>query len=237
MASDPLCIRIRHNYGDFLLDVNLELPSRGVTAIFGGSGSGKTTLLRFIAGLIPSKKGKVVVGEKIWQKDSYFLPTYKRQLGYVFQEPSLFSHLTVMGNLEYALKRRKKEGHLLGLKELIDLFDLETLLKRNTSEISGGERQRVAIARALLTGPKLLLMDEPMASMDDFRKEEFLPYLEKLYQTLRIPILYVSHSTYEVERLADYIVILDEGLCVYRGPLRGKVPRISEKKYPENLMT
>lgn len=204
----------------FTLDADLCLPGHGITAIFGRSGSGKTTLLRCIAGLEHLPQARVVFQQQIWQQDGQYLPTHKRPLGYVFQEASLFPHLRVLQNLNYGLKRIRPEQRRLALDQVISLFGLEELLQRYPDQISGGQRQRVALARALLTSPQLILMDEPMASLDMASKEEILPFIEKLRDELQLPILYVSHSIEEVTRLADHLVVLEQGRVLKQGPLQ-----------------
>lgn len=200
------------------LDVDLHIPAKGITAIFGASGSGKTSLLRCIAGLTRAKDAKLIVGDTVWQDDKIFLPTHKRPLGYVFQESSLFNHLTAQGNLAYAAKRAggsKKPDDLY--TQVVELMGIAPILKRYPAQLSGGERQRVAIARALLIRPQILLMDEPLASLDAARKQEIMPYLEKLRTYFNIPILYVSHSMEEVARLADHVILLEQGKAVVQG--------------------
>ncbi|EQA46514.1 molybdate ABC transporter, ATP-binding protein [Leptospira broomii serovar Hurstbridge str. 5399] len=221
---NEIVIRLLLDRERFTLDVDLNLPERGVTGLFGSSGSGKTTLLRCIAGLENSTRGFLSVGGTIWQDDNYSLPTYKRQLGYVFQEPSLFPHLSVSGNLSYGLKRTKGDRQI-NLNQTIELLGIEHLLERKTDNLSGGERQRVAIARALVTNPRLLLMDEPMASLDKKRKQEILPYLERLNRELKIPVLYVSHSLDEIARLADHIVVMEDGKVLATGPVSATLAR------------
>jgi molybdate transport system ATP-binding protein len=208
----------------FVLDVDLDLPGRGVTAIFGASGSGKTTLLRCIAGL-EHPTGEVHVNGEIWQGASCFLPPHRRCLGYVFQEASLFPHLTVRGNLDYGMKRIAS-AHRVNPDYILDLLGIGHLMERRPEGLSGGERQRVAIARALLTSPQLLLMDEPLAALDLSRKQEILPYLERLHDELDIPVLYVSHAPDEVARLADHLVVLDAGRVVATGPLAATLARL-----------
>jgi len=209
------------NYGDFSLDVDLTLPSTGVSVLFGHSGSGKTTLLRCIAGLEHAAQGYLEINGRVWQDSErkVFLPTYKRPLGYVFQEANLFSHLTVLANLHYGLKRIKNNLGLIKLNQTIALLGIGHLLARMPSTLSGGERQRVAIARALALNPEILLMDEPLASLDFKRKQEILPYLSRLHQQLDIPVVYVTHSQQEVAQLADTLVILEEGRLLAAGPL------------------
>ena len=208
---------LQHSKTRFALNVDLTLPDSGVTAIFGESGSGKTTLLRCIAGLEKAQQGHFVMKGETWQSDTSFLPTHKRSLGYVFQESSLFPHLTAKGNLDYAIKRSgiPLPAHLYD--QVIDLMGIESILANNSQQLSGGEKQRVAIARALLIQPTLLLMDEPLASLDNARKQEILPYLEKLKSTLKTPILYVSHSVEEVMRLADHVVLMHNGQVATQG--------------------
>ncbi|MGK0291335.1 MAG: molybdate transport system ATP-binding protein [bacterium] len=197
--------------GQFKLDVDFTVPAYGVTALFGSSGCGKTTLLRAIAGLEHSKNGYLKVGSSIWQDHTQFLKPYQRPVGYIFQEPSLFPHLSVIKNLEYGFKRIPKKERKITLDEAVDLLGIEEMLSRNPSKLSGGERQRVAIARALLTSPRLLLMDEPLSALDQKSKAEILPFLEQLHQKLDIPVFYVSHSHEEVAHLADYLVLMDAG--------------------------
>jgi molybdate transport system ATP-binding protein len=210
----------------FTLDVALELPARGITGIFGHSGSGKTTLLRCIAGLQHADHGRLKVKDEIWQDESILLPSHKRPVGYVFQEHSLFPHLTARGNLAYALKRASPAAHANQFDHIIDLLGIEPLLRRYPQQLSGGECQRVAIARALLVNPRLLLMDEPLSSLDLARKQEILPYLENVRNNLAIPVLYVSHSADEIARLADHLVVLDQGKAVANGPLSEVLNRL-----------
>ncbi len=214
--------------GDFSLDVALSLPGRGVTAIYGPSGSGKTTLLRCIAGLERSGGGFLSVNGEVWQDDKagVFVPVHQRPLGYVFQEASLFAHLDVQGNLDYGLKRVPAAKRRVPLDQAIELLGIGQLLNRRSDTLSGGERQRVAIARALATSPSLLLMDEPLASLDVQRKAEILPYLERLHDELDMPVLYVSHSPDEVARLADHLVLLADGKLLAAGPARELMTRM-----------
>ena len=221
---------------DFTLDVNLQLPERGVTALFGPSGCGKTTVLRALAGL-ERAAGRVALGDEVWQDDAsgQWRPTHLRPLGYVIQEAALFPHLDVRANLDYG---RKRSGALrrpgsgasgrpgggagaadFALDQVIDLLGIAPLMERRPATLSGGERQRVAIARALATAPRLLLMDEPLAALDAPRKAEILPYLERLHRSLALPIVYVTHAMDEVARLADHLVLLDAGRVRAAGPL------------------
>ncbi|MBL8491785.1 MAG: molybdenum ABC transporter ATP-binding protein [Rhodocyclaceae bacterium] len=217
MAEAGLRAHLRLAYPGFALDVDLALPGRGITALFGHSGSGKTTLLRCVAGL-EKAAGRLCVNGETWQDDGVFLPTHRRPLGYVFQEASLFPHLTVRGNLEYGMRRAGGIGRV-DFGQVTALLGIGDLLERRPDRLSGGERQRVAIARALLTRPQILLMDEPLAALDPARKSGILPYLERLHDELAIPVLYVTHSVDEVARLADYLVVLEAGRAVAAGPL------------------
>lgn len=217
--------RFHIDWPGFTLDVNLDLPARGVTALFGHSGSGKTTLLRCIAGLERAPQGRLRVNDEVWQDDSHWLPTHQRPLGYVFQEASLFPHLTVLGNLRYGL-RRVVGTQRVNLETAIELLGIGPLLKRQPEHLSGGERQRVSIARALALSPRILLMDEPLAALDLQRKQEILPYLERLHHELDIPVLYVSHAPDEVARLADFIVALEGGRALACGPLGETLARL-----------
>lgn len=212
---------------DFTLNAKLSLPASGVTAIFGHSGSGKTSLLRCMAGL-QRAHGHLRIKDKVWQDDQkgIFLPTHQRELGYVFQEASLFSHLNVQDNLRFAMKRIATEQQKVSLDFAIDLLGIKHLMQRKPEHLSGGERQRVAIARALLSSPQLLLMDEPLAALDHKRKAEILPYLERLHDELAIPLLYVSHSPDEVARLADHLVLLDQGKVIASGALQDTLARL-----------
>jgi molybdate transport system ATP-binding protein len=222
--------RFKLDRADFSLDVDLELPARGVTALFGHSGSGKTTLLRCIAGLERVPGGHLSFADEVWQDASHFLPTHARPLGYVFQEASLFPHLSARGNLEYGRSRAKNGAggalDLAALDHIVALLGIGPLLERRPDQLSGGERQRVAIARALAVKPKLLLMDEPLAALDLARKQEILPYLERLHEELDIPVLYVSHAPEEVARLADHIVAMQAGRAVAAGPLTETLARL-----------
>lgn len=207
-------------YPTFTLDVEFSVPAAGVTAIFGHSGSGKTTLLRCIAGLEKVPGGQLDFCGDPWQSGRRFVATHRRDIGYVFQEPSLFAHLTVRQNLDYGRRRVDNPMNDNEAAHIIELLGLRPLLERQPDKLSGGEKQRVAIARALLLKPKLLLMDEPLASLDHARKQEILGYLERLKSELTMPILYVSHSMDEVARLADHLVVIERGQIQAQGPLQ-----------------
>ena len=211
--------RFRLDLSGFSLDVDLSLPGSGVTALFGASGSGKTTLLRAMAGLERVPQGRLVVGGEVWQDETVFLPPHRRPLGYVFQEASLFPHLSVRANIEYGRRRSARGLDAQALDRSVEMLGIAALLARYPDRLSGGERQRVAIARDLAVGPRLLLMDEPLAALDAPRKAEILPYLERLHAESRIPILYVSHQFDEIARLADHLVLLDAGRVVASGAL------------------
>ena len=216
--------KIKIQLESFMLDANFSIPDRGITVVFGPSGSGKTTLLRAIAGLEKSDDGFLKIGDSVWQKGEDFLATHKRQIGYVFQDAALFDHLDVKGNLNFVIKRA------IGLKEdfiesIHNLLEIKTLLNRKTTQLSGGERQRVAIARALLTNPKILLLDEPLSALDLKRKNEILPYLDSIHNDLEIPILYVTHSQDEMSRLADHLLLIEDGNIVGSGPVNDMLTR------------
>lgn len=200
----------------FSLNVTASLSGTGVTAIFGRSGAGKTSLLRCIAGL-DQATGSVTVNGERWQSGSNFTPVHQRSLGYVFQQQNLFPHLSVQNNLLYGFKRIAQSSRTIPFAEAVALLGLEPFLKRMPQLLSGGQQQRVAIARALLTSPRLLLLDEPLSNLDTQSKDEILPYIERLNKSLGIPILYVSHSAMEVTRLADHMILLDNGKVAANG--------------------
>jgi molybdate transport system ATP-binding protein len=206
---------------DFDVAIDLRLPAQGVTVLFGASGSGKTSVLRCVAGLERAQSGVIRIGDETWQDDArgVFVPTWRRSLGYVFQESSLFAHLDVRGNVEFGLRRMRSQQGQQTLDEAIDLLGIGDLLHRRPQQLSGGERQRVAIARAIATRPQLLLLDEPLASLDLARRREILPWLERLRDELSMPMLYVTHSADEVARLADQLVVLERGRITASGPV------------------
>lgn len=216
------------DYGMFSLDVDLRLPSSGMTVFFGHSGSGKTTLLRCIAGLQRAPDGLLSINGTLWQDSSkkLFLPTHQRALGYVFQDANLFSHLSVFDNLCYGLRRIKQKPNTPQFQHVIELLGIEALMQRLPDRLSGGERQRVAIARALILNPDLLLMDEPLASLDNKRKQDILPFLTRLHHELNIPIFYVTHSQQELAQLADYVVLLNNGRVQAAGTLSETLSRL-----------
>ncbi len=223
-----IALRLRLARPDFVLDVALELPGRSITALFGPSGSGKTSCLRAMAGLERATAGQVRVLGEVWQDDDarIWVPPHRRALGYVFQEASLFAHLSVRGNLVYGLKRVPPAQRRFALDQAVDLLGIGSLMDRSPATLSGGERQRVAIARALATSPRLLLLDEPLAALDAARKQDILPWLEKLRDELDIPVIYVSHALDEVARLADHLVLLEAGRAVASGPAADLMTRL-----------
>ena len=226
---NDLQLRLQLTRQDFQLAIDVHLPGSGITVLFGASGSGKTTLLRCVAGLERPQQALIRVGADVWQDDAQniFTPTWQRDLGFVFQEASLFEHLNVQDNLQFGLKRSHKKGSEAALASSIELLGIGHLLKRQTHNLSGGERQRVAIARALATQPKLLLLDEPLASLDMARRHEILPWLEKMRDELKLPMLYVTHSVDEVVRLADHLVVLDKGQVKAQGAAQEVLTRTS----------
>jgi molybdate transport system ATP-binding protein len=212
--------------GSFQLDVDLRLPATGVTVLFGPSGCGKTTLLRCLAGLQRASQGRLSLTGEVWQDTQLFKPAHQRAVGMVFQEASLFPHLTVQGNLDFGLRRVGPAQRRVALHEAVELLDIGALLQRRPDTLSGGERQRVAIARALAVSPRLLLMDEPLAALDAARKAEVLPYLERLQSKLTVPLVYVTHAVAEVTRLADHLVLMDAGRVQAQGPLHELTARL-----------
>lgn len=207
----------RGRLGRFALDATLNVPASGVTAIFGPSGCGKTTIARCIAGLQRLPGGFCAIDGEIWQDGATFRPAHRRPIGYVFQEPSLFPHMSVRQNLLYGAP--KTDGSPIAFDEVADLLGINALLDRSPHRLSGGERQRVAIGRALLSQPRLLLMDEPLAALDRATKDEILPFLERLHDRLSLPVLYISHDMAEIERFADHLVLMARGRAVAAGPL------------------
>lgn len=224
----PIEVRLQMTYPEFTVSTDLALPGAGITALFGPSGSGKTTCLRCIAGLEKAEQGFIRVHDEVWQdsENGIFLAPHKRAIGYVFQEASLFDHLSVRANLEFGLKRIPRPQRRIELQQATELLGIDHLLERRPDKLSGGERQRVGIARALLTSPRLMLLDEPLAALDTKRKGEILPYLERLHRELDIPMLYVSHAQDEVARLADHLVLLEAGKVLASGPIHETLARL-----------
>lgn len=219
MSDSPaVSARFRLSLGAFRLDCALTLPDRGFTVVSGRSGCGKTTLLRCLAGLARAE-GEVRFRGEVWQDERRFLPLHRRPLAMVFQEPRLFPHRDVRGNLDYAWRRTAPADRRIGFDDAVEWLTLGPLLSHRTTQLSGGQQQRVAIARALLAGPQLLLMDEPLASLDQDSKHEILPCLEGLRSRLAMPVVYVTHSQDELVRLADRVVLMDNGRIRAEGPL------------------
>jgi molybdate transport system ATP-binding protein len=217
-----LRVQLRKRRGDFTLEVDFHAPVPGVTALFGRSGCGKSTLISLIAGLLSPDQGRVQIGEDVLvdTERQFELDARHRRIGVVFQDARLFPHLSVLGNLQYGAKRLPPGSDApIGFDDVIAMLGLGGLLARRPHELSGGEKQRVALGRALLAQPRLLLLDEPLASLDLARREEVLPYFEKLRDTLAIPIVYVSHQFDEVLRLATRVVLLDAGRVQADGDL------------------
>ncbi len=215
-------------FPNYQLGFDMTLPGTGVTAFFGESGVGKSTLLRAVAGLEHPEEGQIIVNNTVWQDDAehIFIPPHQRSLGFVFQDARLFMHLDIMKNLQFGMKRVKETKNTISLDKAIDLLGIEHLLDRMPVTLSGGEKQRVAIARALATSPDILLMDEPLASLDLKRRQEILPYLHRLNTELNIPILYVSHSLEEVAALSDHLVLLERGRITASGPTNKMLTRL-----------
>ena len=213
-----LMISLELQRQQFTLSLHTALNSKGITAIYGHSGAGKTTLLRWIAGLEQNTGGHLTFNNQIWQDENTHLPTRQRQLAYVFQDARLFPHLTVQGNLNFAYRRRFNNNGP-SMAQACQWLELTPLLQQYPDQLSGGEQQRVAIARALLSSPQLILMDEPLASLDSHSKQRILRHLESLQLRLAIPIIYVSHDLEEVSRLANQLLLLENGQLSAQGPM------------------
>ncbi|MEY5099103.1 MAG: hypothetical protein RJA36_1822 [Pseudomonadota bacterium] len=227
-------IRLALARADFELRADLRLPGRGITVLFGASGSGKTSVLRCVAGLERARQARVVVAGEVWQDDAagIFLPPHRRALGYVFQEASLFEHLDVRGNLHYGMKRSRSAAAAATLDAAVELLGIGHLLGRTVGRLSGGERQRVAIARALATAPRVLLLDEPLSALDLQRRQEILPWLERLRDELSLPMLYVTHAADELARLADHLVVLERGQVRAAGPVQQVLAAVESPVLP-----
>ena len=221
-----LSIDIRSDHGDLSLQVKTRIPN-AITALFGPSGCGKTTLLRAIAGLTPSR-GLLTFNDEVWQDESVTVPSHRRRIGFVFQNDRLFPHLNVEQNLRYGLERAQANGVdiKLTMSAVAEHFDLQTLLRRRPTTLSGGESRRVNIARALLGQPQLLLLDEPLTGLDSQRKAEILPYLAKITRELQIPTLYVSHINDEIAQFCDNMIVMQQGELVDQGSTAEVLPRL-----------
>ena len=217
---EGLRVELRIPLSQFEMEISASFPARGISGVFGDSGSGKTTLLRAIAGFENRARGAISFDGEVWQGVKLHLPTHQRQVGYVFQEPSLFSHLDVRGNLEFGYKRTPLSQRRVDSTEVIGLLGLKGLLDRRVSRLSGGEKQRVAIGRALLASPQLLLLDEPLSSLDWSTRHEILPYLRRMADSLDLPMIYVSHDLEEIVQLASHLTLVREGRIQASGPVR-----------------
>lgn len=211
--------RIDHTVGNFRINLQFSLPKSCLTAIVGPSGAGKTTLLRCLAGLERPSRGAVRINNTVWQDSDSKLwtPPHRRAVGYVFQDIGLFPHLSVAENIRYGAKRSGEQTNNALVEELIGIMNLSPLLSKNSANLSGGEKQRVAIVRALARNPAILLLDEPMSSLDTNLKNELLPFIRALKAKLDIPILYVTHNMKEVDQLADRILIVEGGELLEQG--------------------
>ena len=239
-----LNIQTNHQYDAFKLALNLALPSTGITVVMGPSGAGKTTLLRSIAGLVNAQQTEISLNGTIWQNATFSLPTHARGVGYVFQEARLFPHLTVWQNIQYGQKRTQENHTIFAaskLDSLLQALEITHLLTRKPAELSGGEKQRVAIARALAMQPAVLLMDEPLAALDDALKQHILPVIKQLSQQVNVPIVYVTHALKEATQLADYMVLLEAGKVLVSGDMPMVLDKITQqyngKKTPETALS
>ncbi|WP_022668967.1 molybdenum ABC transporter ATP-binding protein [Desulfospira joergensenii] len=217
-----LDIHVQKQQGRFSIDAGFSTKEAGVTALFGASGAGKTSVVNMVAGLSRPDTGRIVIGNCCcFDGDQGIdLPPEKRRIGYVFQESRLFPHLSVQSNLTYGMRLQKKKDRYVDFDKVVTLLDIHSLLNRRPAKLSGGEKQRVAIGRALLCSPMLLLMDEPLASLDQERKSEVLPFIRTLSQSFNVPILYVSHQMDEIFSLADQLVLLEKGRVKDSGPAK-----------------
>lgn len=232
MASPILTASLKLARGSFSLDAELQLPNRGISGIFGDSGCGKTTLLRCLAGLERADSGSVTMNGEPWQvtgeaiEQEIFLAPYERPVGFVFQDARLFTHMSVRENLLYGFRRQQHQKPWITLDDVVELLAIGELLQRKVHHLSGGEKQRIAIGRALLVQPQLLLLDEPLASLDRKRKREIMPFLERMHRELEIPIIYVSHSLSEITSLVDHLVLMEQGKTIAAGPLDEMLTRL-----------
>ncbi|MCX6543169.1 MAG: molybdenum ABC transporter ATP-binding protein [Acidobacteria bacterium] len=223
-----IAVAVRKQVGTFLLDVAFTAPASGITALFGRSGAGKTTIISLIAGITAPDAGRIAIADQVFYDagSRVGLPPEQRRVGVVFQDSRLFPHLSVEGNLRYGLRRAHAAGSPVAFDAVVDVLGVGHLLARRPQTLSGGERQRVALGRAWLAQPRLLLMDEPLASLDAPRKAEILSYIERLRDEFRLPMIYVSHSLDEVIRLADHLLVVSDGRIAASGPLAEVVSRL-----------
>lgn len=210
-----------------MVDAAFVTEGTGITALFGRSGAGKTSVINMVAGLISPDEGRIVVNDRTYFNSEVGLnvPPEKRRFGYIFQDGRIFPHLSVRSNLTYGMNLVPRSERFVAFDQVVELLGLEHLLNRRPAKLSGGEKQRVAIGRSLLTSPRLMLMDEPLASLDDERKSEVLPFIATLPKEFAVPILYVSHSVDEIRSLADYLVIVDSGRAIAAGQAKELLDR------------
>jgi molybdate transport system ATP-binding protein len=223
-----LDISVRRLQGTFRVDAAFVTEGTGITALFGRSGAGKTSVITMVAGLVKPDEGRIVVNGRIYfdSEKGLNIPPEKRRFGYIFQDGRIFPHLSVKSNLTYGMNLVPRSERFVAFDQVVELLGLEHLLDRRPAKLSGGEKQRVAIGRSLLTSPHLMLMDEPLASLDDERKSEVLPFIATLPKEFDVPILYVSHSVDEILSLADYLVIVDSGLAIAAGQAKEVLNRV-----------
>ncbi len=223
-----ISIKLDRILGPIHLKVDVELPDQGLTVFFGPSGSGKTSVINILAGLMNPDSGFIKVHDSVlFDSDKKFsMPIYQRRVGYIFQESRLFPHFTVKANLNYGYR----QGKQINFDEVVELLGIGHLLNRRPHHLSGGEKQRVAIGRALLTNPDLLLMDEPLSALDELRKEEIIPFIVRIRDEFFTPIVYVTHSRSEVERLANNVVIMKNGLSTHDGSISEILPILKSAK-------
>jgi len=212
-------VNVQKKLGSFSINVAFLVRAPGITALFGPSGAGKTSVINMVAGLMKPDQGQISVnGNTVFDsRRGIDVPPNRRRLGYVFQDGRLFPHLSVKSNLTYGMNPAHKEGQRVNFDKAVEVLDLGTLLRRRPAKLSGGEKQRVAIGRALLTNPSVLLMDEPLSSLDEARKAEIIPFVLRMQKEFLIPALYVSHSTDEISSLADHVVVIRSGEVVSNG--------------------
>lgn len=224
-------IDVAHRAGEFQLELSQTIPA-GFTALVGPSGSGKTTLLNVLSGLSRPSRALVRMGDEVWSDTARgtWVPPHRRRVGYVFQEPRLFPHLSVRQNLVYGLARQRGRGAGIAADDVIDQLNLTSLLQRRPARLSGGEQQRVALGRVLLANPQLLLLDEPLASVDQAHRLAILPYLDRFRETHRIPTIYVTHAWGEVEGRADHVIELAAGRVLFSGPVADGGPKVQGSK-------
>lgn len=223
-----IAVTVCKQLGAFRLEADFTAPGHGITALFGRSGAGKTTIINVIAGILSPDSGRIALDADVFYDGAtrVALPPERRRVGFVFQDARLFPHLSVEGNLRYGLRRARAAGSPIAFETVVDVLGISPLLPRRPQTLSGGERQRVALGRALLAQPRLLLLDEPLASLDAARKAEVLPYIERLRDEFHLPMLYVSHALDEVIRLADHLLVVSDGRIAASGPIVDVLSRL-----------